>query len=220
MRRTLTRPSIAFSSVASLTSALRRGFVLGKPNNYLYSPFQLGHPSGAFTDEETAMASTSSTLAPQDESGIVSALNGIVTKTDVIAEAIRTGNHIDVILVRGGSDTGCLAAVNNRSAGGEPRNADCGAPTLQQMISQVGGAQPGIPQVKLPEFTSVPANSAKWARRGGWLVVAINTKYLIAGDAGEKGWICLKNAPLVSANYIPHPNPVTAPGGKTLPNAD
>lgn len=167
------------------------------------------------------MASTSRTLAPQDESGIVGALEGIVTKTDVVAEALRSGNHKDVVLVRGGSATGCAAAVNASSAGGEPANADCGVPTLQQMISQVGGSQPGIPQEKLPEFTSVPANSAKWARRGGWLVVKINTKYLIAGDAGEKGWICLKNAPLISAHYLPHPKPLPVEEGKkALPNAD
>ncbi len=175
---------------------------------------------GAITDEEINMASTSSTLAPKDESGIVSALNGIVTKTEVIAEAIRTGNHIDVCLVRGGSAAGCNTAVTTLSAGGEPPNVACGAPTRQQMISQVGGSQPGIPQEKLPEFTSVAANSAKWARRGGWLLVQINTRYLIAGDAGESGWICLKSAPLVSAHFLPHPTPVSAPGGKALPNAD
>lgn len=163
---------------------------------------------------------SSSTLVPNDESGIVSALNGVVTKTDVIASAIRTGKHINVKLVRGGSATGCEAAVTTKSAGGEPANAACGAPTVQQMISQVGGSQPGIPQAKLPEFTSVAANSAKWARRGGWLLVEINTSYLIAGDAGESGWVCLKNAPLVSAIYIPHPTAVSAPGGKALPNAD
>lgn len=165
------------------------------------------------------MAATSSTHAPKDESGIVSALNGVVTKTEVIAEAIRTGRHIDVCLVRGGSATGCNAAVTTKSAGGEPPNAACGAPTVQQMISQVGGSQPGIPQEKLPEFTSVAANSAKWARRGGWLVVQINTRYLIAGDVGESGWICLKNAPLVSACFLPHPTPAVQEG-KALPNAD
>lgn len=83
---------------------------------------------------------SSSTLAPKDESGIVSALNGVVTKTDVIANAIRTGRHINVTLVRGGSAAGCGAAVTSKSAGGEPANAACGAPTLQQMISQVGGS--------------------------------------------------------------------------------
>ncbi len=166
------------------------------------------------------MASTSRTLAPQDESAIAGALEGIVTKTDVVAEALRSGNHKDVVLVRGGSATGCAAAVNASSAGGEPANVNCGAPTLQQMISQVGGSQPGIPQEKLPEFTSVPANATKWARRGGWLVVKINTRYLIAGDAGESGWICLKNAPLVFAQFLPHPEPLTAEEGKAFLNAD
>ncbi|MEF9674420.1 hypothetical protein QNM99_29700 [Pseudomonas sp. PCH446] len=80
------------------------------------------------------------------------------------------------------------------------------------MISQVGGSRPGVPQEKLPEFTSVARNSAKWARRGGWLLIKINTKYLAAGDAIESGWICLKSAPFTKAKYIPHPNPIVAVG--------
>ena len=49
------------------------------------------------------MASTSSPIAQQDESGIAGALEGIFTKTDVVVEAPRSGNHKDVVLVQGGS---------------------------------------------------------------------------------------------------------------------
>ncbi|WP_157015865.1 hypothetical protein [Pseudomonas batumici] len=147
-------------------------------------------------------------------------LNGVVTGSIAIGNAIATNRHINVWLVRGGGQEGCLAAINAGTAGGEPENEACGSPTPEQVRSQVGGSRPGVPQEKLPEFTSVPQNSAKWARRGGWLLVEINTQYLARGDGLESGWICLKSAPLVKAKYIPHPNPIVAVGGKPLPNAD
>jgi hypothetical protein len=170
-------------------------------------------------DEEKMASSSKPSVVPITEGSIAAALSGVVTSTATIATAVTTKNHVDVVLVRGGSREGCLSAVNTLSAGGEPPSPGCGAPTLQQMISQVGGSRPGVPQEKLPEFTSVAANATKWAKRGGWLVVKINTQYLIAGDAGESGWVCLKNAPLLTAQFLPHPAPVVEEG-KKMPNAD
>lgn len=44
-------------------------------------------------DEGINMASTTRTLAPTDGNRIVGALNGVVTKTDVIVEAMSSSQH-------------------------------------------------------------------------------------------------------------------------------
>lgn len=174
------------------------------------------------TDEKKEEApGTPATPVTLNEEQRIAYLAAEVTNTTLIENALMTGHHIDVCLVRGGDRDGCLQALNTASAGGEPANEECGAPTLQQVISQVGGSQQGAPQEKLPEFTSVAQNSAAWARRGGWFLIKINTRYLAAGDGGQKGWICLKTAPLLRAKFIPHPNPIILTGGaRALPNAD
>lgn len=174
------------------------------------------------TDEKKEEApGTPSAPVILNEEQRIAYLDAVVTGTRTIEIALATENHIDVWLVRGGAQEGCLAAINAGSAGGAAENESCGKPTQDQMVSQVGGSQVGIPQEKLPEFTSVARNSAKWARRGGWLLLQINTKYLVAGDGVESGWVCLKSAPLIKAKYIPHPNPIIPTGGaRALPNAD
>jgi len=151
------------------------------------------------------------------ESQMTANLASKVTDTQTIANALAQNKPQNVWLVRGGSKEGCESAVNTRSAGGEVPNSNCGRPTEAQVISQVGGSQPGVAQQKLPEFTSVAAKAEKWARRGGWLLVCISTEFLAVGDKGESGWVCLKTAPLVECLYIPHPKPLT---GKAIPNAD
>ena len=109
-----------------------------------------------------------------------------------------------------------MNALNAMTAGGGPRNPLCGPPSESQVISQVGGSQPGRRQEKLPEFTAVASNSAQWERRGGWLVIKIRAKYLARGDVGQRGWVCLHGAPLEWGQFIPHPNPVAM----NIPNAD
>ena len=189
--------------------------------SHLYSHFLHRATSGGIMDGEEEKKEAPKAPAILNEEGRIAYLDAIVTRSILIENAIAKNQHIDVWLVRGGGQESCLTAINAGSAGGEPENEACGKPTLEQVISQVGGSRPGVPQEKLPEFTSVARNSAKWARRGGWLLVKINTKYLAAGDAGESGWICLKSAPLLNAKYIPHPNPVAAVGGgRAIPNGD
>lgn len=151
-----------------------------------------------------------------NEDQIVAHLRPKITSYQQVAAAVQNNPEAIVTLVRGGSGAGSLAALNAMTAGGQPRNAMCGRPNERQAISQVGGSQPGMAQVKLPEFTTVPERSVNWARRGGWLVVKIRAKYLTKGDVGQSGWVCFPGAPLEWAQYIPHPNPV----GMNIPNAD
>lgn len=156
------------------------------------------------------MASSTNVLS------ILGFLNARVTPDLDVAAAVAYNPTKIVTLVRGTSTTSALAAMHAMSAGGDAQNAGCGAPTESQIISQVGGSQPGKPQEKLPEFTSVPGNAEKWAKRGGFLMVQIRAKYLGRGDVGQNGWVCLKEAPLEGANFIGHPNPVAI----GIPNAD
>ncbi len=147
---------------------------------------------------------------------ILGFLNARVTPDAEVAAAIAGNPSKIVTLVRGASAQGALAAMNAMSAGGSAQNAACGPPTESQIISQVGGSQPGKPQEKLPEFTSVAGNAEKWAKRGGFLMVQIRAKYLGRGDVGQSGWVCRKEAPLEGANFIDHPNPIAV----GIPNAD
>src|SRR4051812_28774229 len=104
------------------------------------------------------------------ETDIVAKLAQVVTPDATVALAVGTPAGALVPLVRGCSVTGGQNATTNQSAGGETPNPACGRPTNLEAISQVGGSQPGKPQVKLPEFTARASNSAAWARRGGWLL--------------------------------------------------
>jgi hypothetical protein len=61
---------------------------------------------------------SSSALTPKDEKRIVRVLNRAVTKSNAVVTARRIGKHVDVVLVRGGTATGCIAAVNIKSAEG------------------------------------------------------------------------------------------------------
>jgi hypothetical protein len=155
-----------------------------------------------------------------NESQVIASLTARVTTDSAVAQAVNSDNNnsgeIIVTLVRGCSRDGGSAAVRAMSAGGAARDPQCGRPSETQAISQVGGSQPGRPQEKLPEFTAVASNSASWSRRGGWLVIKIRAKYLVRGDVGQSGWVCLHSAPLEAAEFIPHPNPVAM----NIPNAD
>lgn len=142
------------------------------------------------------------------EMEIAGYLNARLTSYHDVEAAVSSSGETIVTLVRGGSEAGSISALNAMSAGGEPADQNCGKPTESQAISQVGGSQPGVPQKKLPEFTTRSVNSINWARRGGWFVIKIRAKYLTKGDVGQYGWICLKNAPIESGQFIPHPNPV------------
>jgi len=159
---------------------------------------------------------TAAPPAPRSEGEAIRMLNRIpFSSYDTVANAVANDTDVMVTLVRGASTQTGQAAATNSSAGGETPNPSCGRPTETNANSQVGGSQPGIPQSKLPEFTCDPALSVKWARRGGWLMVRINTKYLVKGDVGQQGWVCLHSAP-VEAVFIPHPQPVAM----NIPNAD
>lgn len=141
-----------------------------------------------------------------------------ITPNAVVQNAVNTPHlgETVVTLIRGGSQDGCMRAMNQMSAGGQPPNPNCGRPSNDQAVSQVGGSQVGRPQQKLPEFTANIRKSMNWARRGGWLVVKIKAKYLTLGDVGQSGWVCFHNAPLQWAQFVPHPDPIT---GRVL-NAD
>ena len=140
-----------------------------------------------------------------------------ITNDAVVARNVRANNlECVVTLVRGCSKESAHAALTAMSAGGAIANEACPRPDEDHTVSQVGGSQPGKPQRKLPEFTSVPQKSLKWARRGGWLVVKVKTKYLLRGDVGQFGWVCLHAAPIEVGWFIPHPNPKAI----NIPNAD
>ncbi|MBI2771725.1 MAG: DUF4765 family protein [Burkholderiales bacterium] len=141
------------------------------------------------------------------EIGTVFLNRGSVTADSAVALAVSRNIDLTVTLVRGTAADSAVKALSTRSAGGEPRDPGCGRPSSSQVISQVGGSQPGKKQVKLPEFTAVVGNSDKWAKRGGWLFVRISTLYLVRGDLGERGWVCLRSAPVEMAQFVPHPNP-------------
>ena len=159
---------------------------------------------------------TSTRGAPRSEEEAILFLKGIpFSSYTTVANAVATHADVMVTLVRGSSTQTGQSAATNSSAGGETPNPSCGCPSESNAVSQVGGSQPGIPQSKLPEFTCDPDLSVKWARRGGWLMVRINTKYLAKGDVGQQGWVCLPSAP-VEAMFIPHPQPVAM----NLPTAD
>lgn len=153
-----------------------------------------------------------------NESQVIAYLQRMVTLDLVVKQATNNIGSGDIVvtLVRGCSQSGGMAALNSMTAGGAPRNPLCGRPSEAHAISQVGGSQPGRPQAKLPEFTAAAQNTLGWARRGGWLVVKIRAKYLVRGDVGQCGWVCLHGAPLEWGQFIPHPNPVAM----NIPNAD
>lgn len=133
-----------------------------------------------------------------------------------VKQAVESGAaNTFVTLVRGASTQGGTQAAASNSAGGVAPDPNCGRPSEESAVSQVGGSQPGKAQEKLPEFTCKPEYSVKWARRGGWLVIRINAKYLVKGDVGQEGWVCKPEAPIAGA-FIPHPNPVAM----NIPNAD
>lgn len=132
-----------------------------------------------------------------------------ITSDRDVAEAVKNKPEMEVILVRGCSAHSGQLAVQNQSAGGHNPDPNCGVPTEEVIVNQVGGAQAGqsLSREKRPEFTSVPEYSKKWARRGGWLIISIKAKYLVRGDVGQAGWVCQYNAPC-TASFVKHPNPI------------
>jgi hypothetical protein len=153
---------------------------------------------------------------PPDEGAIQHYVSRLITRSDLVKRAVATGTNITVTLVRGCTVESGLKAMNTMTAGGLQPNPTCGAPSHSEAISQVGGSAVGRPQQKLPEFTATGVIATKWARRGGWLLIKIKTKYLTLGDPGQDGWMCRHAAPLEWAQFIGHPNPKAS----ALPNAD
>jgi hypothetical protein len=138
------------------------------------------------------------------------------TKEDAVAPA---GPETDVYLLRGSRletaqrmfETGCVRA--------SAPNPDCGAPTEEQIIKQVGGYQGGQVAEKLPEFTT----SGHWAEvyaTNCIIFIRIKRKYLAKGSVSEGGWVCFPEAPCQLIGFMPvKPKVQTGVGGKKL-NAD
>lgn len=143
-------------------------------------------------------------------------LNRTLTSHAIVKNAVANDDATVVTLAMGCSFKKAIAALNTMSAGGQQANRNCARPKERQAVSQVGGYQGGKIIEKYPEFTDNPQNTLKWARRGGWLVVKIRAKYLVLGDVGQSGWVCLHSAPLEWGSFIEHDRPVAM----NIPNAD
>lgn len=101
--------------------------------------------------------------------------------------------------------------IQNMSAGGVQANPDCGKPSQQDMVAQVGmddvmpNASRSTPfkQSDVTEYTADPRVAQLASKGNGVLMIKISSKYLIRGDSGiMNGWIALKSAPLISAELM------------------
>lgn len=131
---------------------------------------------------------------------------------------VKDGEQI-VTLWRGGWVGLVDALKDEMSAGGLTADDDVKAPSDDDVKKQVGGSQPGVKTLKVPEFTTNP--TVAWSFSGTkdscLIAIAIKRKYLTKGSVVEGGWCCHGSAPIVGIDI--HEGKMPKAKNKTL-NAD
>ncbi|MGC2635832.1 MAG: DUF4765 family protein [Acidobacteriaceae bacterium] len=138
-------------------------------------------------------------VTPQSSTGSSKPKPKVFTEEDVK----KAADDDEVFVLRGSRLDSAKRMYETGCVRGDKPDPNCGRPTEEEVISQVGGPQSGKEHFKFPEFTT----EWHWAQTYATnciVMIAIKKKYLTKGSVSECGWVCYDAAPCRVAGVEPY----------------